>query len=172
MELFLKLLADGTILAWLAGVGAFIGAVVGITLKVYKTLEAYRQLRNTDEERKEKIEKNASAVAIVQKTIFELQETLNGVIDKMDVLNHRFDEWDEKTNNERRVARKVQIKDIYSKCNATKKIDSKELECLLELIESYEKAGGTNSFVHEIVIPQIKEWEVTDEEGDNDESSS
>lgn len=172
MELFFTLLADGTLLTWIAGAAAFVGAIVGITIKVYRAIEKYRKLRNDDEERKEKIENNAMALASMQRAFQELELKLDGVVDKIDTLNKRFKERDEKNNKERRIARKVQIKDIYSKCNEKKEIDAKELECLLELIESYEAAGGTNSFVHEIVIPQMKEWKVVREEGDNDESSS
>jgi len=172
MELFFTLLANGTLFAWFAGAAAFVGAIVGITIKIYRIVEKYRQLRNDDEERKEKIESNAMALASMQKAFQELELKLDGVVDKIDTLNKRFKEREEKNNKERRIARKVQIKDIYSKCNENKEIDSKELECLLELIESYETAGGTNSFVHEIVIPQMKEWKVVHEEGDSYEGTS
>lgn len=172
MNLFLTLLADGTIFAWIAGAAAFVGAIVSITIKVYRAVEKYRKLRNGDEERKEKIESNAMALASMQKAFQELELKLDGVVDKIDTLNKRIKEREENTNKERRIARKVQIKDIYSKCNENKEIDAKELECLLELIESYETAGGTNSFVHEIVIPQMKEWKVVHEEGDSYEGTS
>ena len=37
---------------------------------------------------------------------------------------------------------------------------SMEKESMMDLIDSYERAGGQNSFIHTVILPEIKNWEV------------
>lgn len=50
----------------------------------------------------------------------------------------------------------------YSATDKQGYITNMELEALQGLINSYEKSGGANSFVHTVVEPEMYTWEVRD----------
>lgn len=67
----------------------------------------------------------------------------------------------QKENSEtKRAELKEKIERIYHECSPNKICTDMQLETLRELIQRYEKHGGTNSFVHSTVEPEMYKWEV------------
>lgn len=76
----------------------------------------------------------------------------------------RFEESEERNNKRIRAELKDKIGRTYRYHHDLGKINDIEFEALKDLIEEYECAGGTNSFVHDLVIPEMYHWEIVTRE--------
>ena len=75
-------------------------------------------------------------------------------------IDKRFEESEEKNNKRVRAELKDKIGRTYRYHHELGKINDIEFEALKDLIEEYECAGGNNSFVHDLVIPEMYHWEI------------
>lgn len=90
----------------------------------------------------------------------ELDVKIRTVSDKVDALIERMDAKIDGDNEIRRNQLKDRIRQNYGYYHNNGYITRMELESLQGLIESYEKCGGKNSFVHSIIEPEMYTWEV------------
>lgn len=103
-----------------------------------------------------------------RKQSFEIQKQLT---DALDNLNTKLEEYCKLTdqrfldNREREDKRvRAELKDrigqSYRHYHSIGKWNLMEREALEDLIEEYESAGGSNSFVHSIVEQEMYKWEL------------
>lgn len=92
-----------------------------------------------------------------------LSESISSLMKKMDDLqqntNKRFEESERKNNKRIRAELKDKISRSYRYYHSLGKINDMELEALEDLIEEYEEAEGSNSFVHSVVQKEMYTWE-------------
>lgn len=108
----------------------------------------------------------------------QLTKSIQEINDKLDKMKYDTDmrflenqkqlqETREKTDKRTRAEMKDKISRAYRYYHAKKTWNYMEKEALLDLIEEYEAAGGKNSFVHSVVVPEMCLWEeITEFEGD------
>lgn len=108
----------------------------------------------------------------------QLTKSIQEINDKLDKMKYDTDmrflenqkqlqETREKTDKRTRAEMKDKISRAYRYYHAKKSWNYMEKEALLDLIEEYEAAGGQNSFIHSVVVPEMCLWEeITEFEGD------
>ena len=108
----------------------------------------------------------------------QLTKAIQEINDKLDKMKYDTDmrflenqkqlqETKEKTDKRTRAEMKDKISRAYRYYHAKKTWNYMEKEALLDLIEEYEAAGGQNSFIHSVVVPEMCLWEeITEFEGD------
>lgn len=69
----------------------------------------------------------------------------------------------EKNSETKRAEIKEKIERIYRECCNEQVCTEMQFESLKELIDQYEKHGGTNSFVHTTVQPEMYKWQIIKE---------
>lgn len=95
-----------------------------------------------------------------QKELSESISTLSKKIDDMQKnTDERFKESERKNNKRIRAELKDKISQSYRYYHSLGKINDMELEALEDLIEEYEEAEGSNSFVHSVVQKEMYTWE-------------
>lgn len=95
-----------------------------------------------------------------QKKLSESISVLSKKIDDMQQnTNIRFEESERKNNKRIRAELKDKISQSYRYYHSLGQISDMELEALEDLIEEYEEAEGSNSFVHSIVQKEMYTWE-------------
>lgn len=111
----------------------------------------------------------------------QLTKSIQEINDKLDKMKYDTDmrflenqkqlqETKEKTDKRTRAEMKDKISRAYRYYHAKKTWNYMEKEALLDLIEEYEVAGGKNSFIHSVVVPEMCLWEeITEFEGDSNE---
>lgn len=100
-----------------------------------------------------------------QESISQALETLNNKFDEMQrTTDERFVESEERNNKRLRADLKNKISNSYRYYHEKGEINYMELEALEDLIESYEDASGTNSFVHEVVQKEMYTWKLIDKD--------
>lgn len=106
----------------------------------------------------------------IQKQLIDANQNL---AEKLELMSQKIDENQKRTderfaiteeNNKQRI--RAELKDkllrAYRQHHAAARISSMELEAMSELVEVYSQNGG-NSFVHEVIVPEMYTWEVTNE---------
>lgn len=91
----------------------------------------------------------AESIAVLSKKIDDMQHN----------TNERFEESERKNNKRIRAELKDKISQSYRYYHSLGKINDMELEALEDLIEEYEEAKGSNSFVHSVVQKEMYTWE-------------
>lgn len=98
-----------------------------------------------------------------KKTQEQIFETLSHLFEKIDTMkqetDERFEKSEKKQNERVQAELKDKIAESYRRYHTVEKINNMELEALEGLIESYEKHGGKNSFVHSVVQKEMYTWE-------------
>ena len=95
-----------------------------------------------------------------QKQLSKSIADLSQKLDKMQQdTNNRFEESERKNNKRIRAELKDKISQSYRYYHSLGKINDMELEALEDLIEEYEEADGSNSFVHSVVQKEMYTWE-------------
>lgn len=93
----------------------------------------------------------------------KLSESISALSKKLDEIqqntNERFEESERKNNKRIRAELKDKISQSYRYYHSLGKINDMELEALEDLIEEYEEAEGSNSFVHSVVQKEMYTWE-------------
>lgn len=98
----------------------------------------------------------------------DIKQALEALKEAIHTLTLNFDTMKEKQDSISRARIKDRISQSYKYYQDRDKDKdiiqwtTIEKESLLDLIDSYEKAGGNNSFIHTLVLPEIQRWEVID----------
>lgn len=96
----------------------------------------------------------------------KLSDSLSDISKKIDAMqkntDERFEESERKNNKRIRAELKDKISQSYRYYHSLGKINDMELEALEDLIEEYESADGTNSFIHSVVQKEMYAWEKTE----------
>lgn len=97
-----------------------------------------------------------------EKSDLLLDEKIHAIDGKLDILVEKLDRKISQDDEVRRGELKDRIRQSYGYYHKQGYITNMELESLQGLINSYEKSGGANSFVHTVVEPEMYTWEVRD----------
>lgn len=92
---------------------------------------------------------------------------VNELIDSVKTLSSQVQSMQEKTNASDRSRLKDRIGQSYRVYDQKKCWTSMEKDAFDDLIRSYEDAGGSNSFVHTVCVPQSMTWQIVDEQLEN-----
>lgn len=152
----------GVFLSWL-------GAIVAASVTLYKWLEKYRDLKNTIESYKKTVAKNKSDIEELKKEVALMKEDFKTIKteedadfeklnSKLDCLSRSISEILDYNKVRDRADIKNQIRSLYDTYHTRQSITKNEKETLYDLVSSYENAGGINSFVHTLVVPEIPTW--------------
>lgn len=153
--------------------------------RVLKHLDVWRKNKNDDEdfhslvyELRDSIEELSVVVKQNQensnKELLRYRDDSRKIHDKIyEVMNHNSKsiaelkdtvlKIEEKNSETKRAEIKERIERIYRECTHEKICTEMQFETLKDLIEQYEKNGGTNSFVHTTVQPEMYTWKVVKE---------
>lgn len=126
----------------------------------HKRIKEYEESRIRDREQSFQIQK-------------QLIDANTNLAEKLELMSQKIDENQRRTderfatseeNNKQRI--RAELKDkllrAYRQHHAISRISSMELEAMSELVEVYSQNGG-NSFVHEVIVPEMYTWEVANE---------
>lgn len=115
---------------------------------------------------KEKVEQYAENRVHDREQSFEIQrqltDSINALSDKLDAMNLKQNELEEKHRKRIRAEMKDKISQLYRYYHERGKWNDMEKEAFNDLIDEYEDAGGSNSFVHTVVQPESYTWEVVE----------
>lgn len=114
-----------------------------------QAIEQYAENRVRDREQSFEIQK-------------QLTDAIHAVSEKLDLMDQKQIELEEKHNKRIRAEMKDKISQLYRYYHEKQKWNDMEREAFNDLIDEYEDAGGKNSFVHAIVQPESYLWEVID----------
>lgn len=104
--------------------------------------------------------KDLDSLIDVQKDLAESIHALSQKIEEMQRnTDMRFEESERKNNKRIRAELKDKISRSYRYYHSIGKINDMELEALEDLIDEYESAEGSNSFVHTVVQKEMYSWE-------------
>ena len=90
----------------------------------------------------------------------ELTDAIHVISDKLDAMNIKQAQLEEKHNKRIRAEMKDKISQLYRYYHEKQEWNDMEREAFNDLINEYEDAGGSNSFVHTIVQPESYTWKV------------
>ena len=93
----------------------------------------------------------------------ELRKDIKKITDKINVVANMIVEMQKKMDDNNVARLKEQIREIYSVHHRSQIITKMELETLENLIDSYLSSGG-NSFVENLVQPEIYTWQIVDDD--------
>lgn len=117
-------------------------------------------------ENKKAIEQYAENRVHDREQSFEIQKQLTDAIDtiiaKLEALSEKHDSFEERQNKRVRAELKDRISRLYQYYHEKQEWNDMEKEALIDLIEEYETAGGVNSFVHSVVLPESYQWKITE----------
>lgn len=126
----------------------------------HKRIKEYEENRIHDREQSFQIQKQ---LIDANANLAEKLESMSQKIDANQKLtDERFAASEESSKQRIRAELKDKLLRAYRQHHAAAHISSMELEAMSELIEVYSQNGG-NSFVHEIIVPEMYTWEVVDE---------
>lgn len=106
-----------------------------------------------EREQNENIEQLQKEFELIKKDQVEIMETMGCVKEQLRVMQDKQDSSD-------RARLKDRLQESYRYYNVKKEWTHMEKEAFMDLIESYEAAGGKNSFVHDICLPESLTWKV------------
>lgn len=112
-----------------------------------KAIEKYAENRVHDREQSFAIQK-------------QLTDSINALSDKLDAMNLKQNELEEKHRKRIRAEMKDKISQLYRYYHAKQEWNDMEKEAFNDLIDEYEDAGGSNSFVHSVVQPESYTWKI------------
>lgn len=92
----------------------------------------------------------------------EIRKDIKAINDKINVVASMIVEMQERTDETNRAKLKDRIRQSYGYYHSRGKLNKMEKEALEDLIRSYELAGGSNSFVHTTVEPELYQWQIID----------
>lgn len=131
--------------------------LLNMLLNDHERMGAYEENRLHDRAQSFEIQKQL--VDAQSKLAEQISEISNKIDENQKKTDARFLQSEEKNNKRVRAELKDKIGRTYRYHHETQKINDMEFEALKDLIEEYEDHGGTNSFVHETVQPEMYVWE-------------
>lgn len=127
-----------------------------LLIRTVEELNQFAENRKHDREQSFRIQKELTDAQR------ELTKSIADISKKIDTMqqntNERFALSEQKNNKRIRAELKDKISQSYRYHHASGQISPMELESLEDLIEEYETAGGTNSFVHSVVQQEMYKW--------------
>lgn len=112
-----------------------------------KAIDEYAENRVHDREQSFEIQK-------------QLTDAMQALSDKLDAMGQKQLEFEEKHRKRIRAEMKDKISQLYRYYHEKQEWNDMEREAFGDLIDEYEAAGGSNSFVHTIVQPESYMWKV------------
>lgn len=155
----LKGVSAGAVLGWIVAVVAAIKVVLQYMEK-YRTVmnlnDEYREKIASDEERISTLENEVRAMkSDYEKMQEENRQSFTQINVKLDSLSTAIDGVLAYNKKRDMADLKEQIRDKYDVYHEKQSITKNEKESIMDLIGAYELAGGNNSFVHSLVLPEI-----------------
>lgn len=149
---------------WIILIGIFIAIIrYAWVYEIHPMIIMIHEI-NAKIEKTDKIDELEQKQRALEKESRESDKILDGKIasitDKLDILNEKFDKKTDRDDEVRRGELKDRIRQSYGYYHNRGYITGMELEALKGLINSYEKSGGANSFVHTVVEPEMYTWEI------------
>lgn len=152
----------GTVAVWIA-------TITGACVALYKYLEKYRELRNKIESYEDAVDCNKSEIAKFKEELQKMKKgydsSFESINENIDNMRHSIDRLIDSQNSlmeyqhsRDRADLKDQIREYYDVYHRRQTITVREKETLMDLIDAYERAGGKNSFVHTLILPEIPTW--------------
>lgn len=152
----------GTVITWIV-------SIAGICVMIFKYMEKYRELRNKIDAYEKAVDCNQSDIADLKKELCTMKDDYNSsfasINKNIDDVRKSIGELIDSQNSlveyqhsRDRADLKDQIREYYDVYHRRQSITVREKETLTDLIDAYERAGGKNSFVHTLVLPEIPTW--------------
>lgn len=170
IETVLKHMSGYTVVIWVMFFVAVIGGIIASTIKIYRILEKYREMRNFQENHIKEIEKHSNAIAELKKAQDSLKFTQNEICACLQETNanvqnlvEKIDDMSDRQDKQDQARLKNIISQQYSIYHKSKEITEMQKESLISLIKAFEIAGNHNTFVHETVEPELYTWTVIEE---------
>lgn len=117
-----------------------------------ETIEKVYDLEKQQEEFSKNRAQDREQSLIIQKKL----------VTAIEQINQKLDESQRKTNKRVQAELKERLGQSYRYYHSIKQWNEMEKEAFDGLIEEYEEAGGNNSFVHDIVMPESYTWELVE----------
>lgn len=131
---------------------------------VYELKESIKELKKEVEDNRIEREKNRTHDREDSRRIRdEMYKVMNKQSEQIESLTKITLEIQKKNSETKRAEIKEKIERIYRECSPEQVCTEMQFESLKELIDQYEKHGGTNSFVHTTVQPEMYKWKVVKE---------
>jgi chromosome segregation ATPase len=152
----------GTVAIWIV-------AITGACVALYKYLEKYRELRNKIDIYRNAVDSNKAEITSAKEELQKMKcvydNELKSINENIDNIRQSIEQLMESQNSlvdyqhsRDRADLKDQIREYYDVYHRRQTITVREKETLMDLIDAYERAGGKNSFVHTLVLPEIPTW--------------
>ena len=116
----------------------------------------YQNKKAIDEYAENRIHDREQSFAIQK----QLTDSINALSKKLDKMDQKQAELEEKHRKRIRAEMKDKISQLYRYYHEQQKWNDMEKEAFSDLIDEYEDAGGKNSFVHSVVQPESYTWKV------------
>lgn len=116
----------------------------------------YQNKKSIDEYAENRIHDREQSLAIQK----QLTDSINALSDKLDAMNLKQNKLEEKHRKRIRAEMKDKISQLYRYYHEKQEWNDMEREAFNDLIDEYEDAGGSNSFVHSVVQPESYTWKV------------
>ncbi len=116
----------------------------------------YQNKKSIDEYAENRIHDREQSFAIQK----QLTDSINALSKKLDKMDQKQAELEEKHRKRIRAEMKDKISQLYRYYHEQQKWNDMEKEAFGDLIDEYEDAGGKNSFVHSVVQPESYTWKV------------
>lgn len=134
----------------LGGVWDYFTEKTGITTR--RHIEQKKKEERLDSH-EQKIENMGVKISLLEVSVKDIEQSLIEIDKKLDQMQEKDD-----------VSQRARIKDrigqAYGIYHKRKQWTQMEKEAFLDLVASYEKHGGKNSFVHDTCLPESYTWEV------------
>lgn len=131
---------------------------------VYELKESIGELKKEVRSNREERELNRTHDREQSRKIREeMYAVMNKQSEQIKNLTEITLEIQKKNSETKRAEIKEKIERIYRECTSEQVCTEMQFESLKDLIDQYEKHGGTNSFVHTTVQPEMYKWKIVKE---------
>lgn len=160
-ESLLELLNNVTLLHFICAI-LLIAVLVGIISsqknKIFKRLNKWRKTKNDEEDFKSLVYNLRDSVKEINNSMEQIEKDRIKNSESINNLTKIVIDMQKKNSKTKRAEIKEKIERIYSECHPAMTCTDMQFETLKDLIEEYEEHGGTNSFVHTTVEPEMHTW--------------
>lgn len=108
-----------------------------------------------EEQQQESINNMKTEMNQIKRDQESLMKSMKDLKSAMSDMQSKADAWE-------RARLKDRIGQAYRYYNSIGKWNHMEKDAFDDLIESYEQAGGKNSFVHDVCLPRSMQWEIVE----------
>lgn len=157
----LELLNNVTLLHFICAtllIAVLVGIISSQKNKIFKRLNKWRKTKNDEEDFKSLVYNLRDSVEEINNAIEQIEEDRTKNSESINNLTKIVIDMQKKNSKTKRAEIKEKIERIYSECHPAMTCTDMQFETLKDLIEEYEEHGGTNSFVHTTVEPEMHTW--------------